>query len=204
MIRFPILPLLALLSLGGCSALSAIGGATAPLDAYEVRAPNVASAGRTRGLDVIIELPVASGAIATDRILIRPSATEVAYLPGARWTEPAPEMMQSALVAGLESAGAFRYVGRRPLGSSGDIAVVSNLDTFHAETVADSPSAVIRVKLIGRLVRERDAAVIGTRTFSASATAADTEAESVVAAYNAAAGEVIDAMLKWIVAARGV
>ena len=59
-----------------------------------------------------MEVPSASGAIDTDRILVRPTPTQVAYLPDARWTAAAPVMLQSALVETFLRSNAFRYVGR--------------------------------------------------------------------------------------------
>ncbi|MCU0854067.1 MAG: ABC-type transport auxiliary lipoprotein family protein, partial [Rhodobacteraceae bacterium] len=104
-----------------------------------------------QGIDFIVEVPSASGAIDTDRILVRPTATQVAYLPDARWTAAAPVMLQSALVETFLRSNAFRYVGRRPLGVSGDVALVSDLVDFGAEVRGDG--AVIEVTLVARLVR---------------------------------------------------
>ena len=69
--------------------------------------------------DVIIELPTTSGALATDRIMIRPNRLQAQYLPESRWSEPAPVMVQTLMLRAVEATGAVRYVGREPLGVSG-------------------------------------------------------------------------------------
>ena len=92
----------ALLSLGGCSALDVLNQASAPLDVYEIRAPQTAQAARAERIDFIVEEPTASAVINTDRILVRPSSAQVQYLPDARWSETAPAMIRSAIVDGFE------------------------------------------------------------------------------------------------------
>jgi len=192
--------------LAGCSTLGAIGDAASPLDAYELRAPAdgpVADAG-PRPVDFVVDLPVAGGAINTDRILVRPATTQVQYLPDARWIEPAPEMLQSALVAGLERSGAFRFVGRRPLAAVGDITLVSNLIDFEAALVPGGEGAVVRVRFTARLVRDEDAAVLRTRTFEASAPAADTATATLVDAFDRATASVLREVLDWVLRSQGL
>lgn len=192
--------------LAGCSTLGALGDAGAALDAYELRAPSdgPVAAGGPRPIDLVVELPVAGGAINTDRILIRPQSTQVQYLPDARWIEPAPEMLQSALVAGLERSGGFRFVGRRPLGASGDVALVSNLTRFEAELAPGAEGALVTVRFTARLVREEDAAVLRTRSFEASAVAPDTGTATLVDAFDRATASVLREALDWVLRAQGL
>ena len=71
----------------GCAAVSSLSGASQPLDAYALTP--LARPRWSRGSrHVVVETPSASGAIATDRILIKPDRLQAAYLPGARWVTP--------------------------------------------------------------------------------------------------------------------
>lgn len=204
MFRSALAALSACTLLGGCAALGALGQAAEPQDAYQIQAPAEGPVARApRAEDLIVEIPAASGAIDTDRILIRPQATQVQYLPDARWIEPAPLMIQSALVEGLERSGGFRFVGRKPLGASGDVALVSNLVDFHAAIAPDTPGATVAVRLAVRLVREEDAAVISSRTFAAGATAPDTTTPALVDAYDRATSRVIGEAVSWVLNQRG-
>lgn len=206
MFRATIAALLLPTVLGGCAAIGALGEASRPLDAYEVQAPadGPVARGRPQAVDLIVELPAASGAINTERILIRPEPTQVQYLPDARWIETAPEMLQSALVEGLERSGGFRFVGRRPLGASGDLALVSNLTQFHAELVPGTETAMVKVRLTVRLVREDDATVVGTQTVEATALSPDTSTPSIVDAYDQAATSAVRSILEWVLSSRGI
>src|SRR6056297_1352115 len=126
--------MIAALMLGGCAAITSISDATRPLDAYELRAPSDPP-GVQGSLQrhLVIETPVASGAIDTDRIMIRPGPFQTAYLPGVRWVDTAPVMMQTILVRSLSDTGALRFVGRRSLGGQADYMLMSELTDFQAE-----------------------------------------------------------------------
>ncbi len=199
-LTFAIIPLLS-----GCATLSALGGASAPFDAYQIRASEDPGSARSRqNIDVIVELPSAGAAFDTESILIRPQATQVQYLPDARWIETVPEMVQTALVDGLDRTGAFRFVGRRPLGSSGDYALVTNITAFNAEVEPDGITARIDIRITARMVREADLAIVASDVFSATAVVPDTSTESLIAGFNEAGSDALDRMVGWVLSSRGV
>lgn len=197
------LALLAAMSLTGCAAITSLDRAATALDAFEMRAPaGVPVARSPQGIDFIVEVPSASGAIDTDRILVRPTARQVAYLPDARWTAAAPVMLQSALVETFLRSNAFRYVGRRPLGVSGDIVLVSDLLDFGAEVRGDG--AIVEVTLVARLVREEDAAITASRTFTRSVAIPDTRSATILAGFEAATSALLTDVATWVLATRGI
>ena len=187
--------------LSGCSAL--LGGAATPLDAYELRAPQVSVASRATARSLVIEPPGASGALDTDRIMIRPNPVQAQYLPGVRWTDQAPTMLQNVLLRAFEDTNALRYVGRRPLGGLGDLALISELTDLQAEIGPDG-EATARIRVTARLVRESDAAVLSSRSFQASAPVASTETMEVVQGLNAASDAVVGEMVVWVLRQIGV
>lgn len=192
--------LLLLLLIPGCGAISAISDAGQPLDAYEIRpAPLPFTANRSLPRDVVVEEPVARGAIDTDRILIRPSPLQAQYLPGARWADTAPQLMQTLILRSLEDSGALRYAGRRPLGSAGDIALVTELTDFQADLNPDGNSGTVRIRLSARMVREMDSSIQASRIFDTSAQLASTETLDVVAAFDAAAARLLPELSAWVV-----
>ena len=199
----PLLALVAAAALSGCAAIGSLNSAATALDAFELRAPSGAPVARSpQGIDFIVEVPSASGAIDTDRILVRPTPTQVAYLPDARWTAAAPVMLQSALVETFLRSNAFRYVGRRPLGVAGDVALVSDLVDFGAEVSGEG--AVVKVTLVARLVREEDAAITASRTFTRSVPVPDTRSATILAGFEAASNALLTDVATWVLAARGI
>ncbi|MXQ09554.1 hypothetical protein GQ651_17040 [Alphaproteobacteria bacterium GH1-50] len=190
-----LLPLLAT----GCSAISALEDASEPLEVYELRTPQVQRAGTRRNVEVVVEEPVGSGALAVERIMIRPAPLQAQYLPGVRWADPVPVMLQTLLVRSLTEAGALGSVGRRPLGTNGDYAVLSELTDFQGESGEGVSGATIRVRLVFRIVRERNATVVATRAFSATEQSLSTDAVAIVEAFDRATTRVIADAVPWIV-----
>ncbi|WP_236939926.1 ABC-type transport auxiliary lipoprotein family protein [Falsihalocynthiibacter arcticus] len=184
----------------GCSALTALNDVSTPLDVYELRAPVDIQATTRRQLprDVIIELPSTSGALATDRIMIRPNALQAQYLPEVRWSDATPVMVQTLMLRSVEATGAVRYVGRQPLASHGDFAVVTELVDFQAELNADTQTATVQLKLIVRVIRESDAKIVASKTFRASAPSASTETQILVEAFNAASTVLFSEFAGWL------
>lgn len=190
--------------LAGCAAVTALTDVATPLEVYDLDPPReVPQAARRTGLHLIVEMPTTSGAIETDSILVRPTPLQAQYLPDARWSAPAPDLAQTLLLRTLERTGGFEFVGRRPLGSSGDFALVSELDDF-AAAVTGPESATVRVGLTARLVREQDATIVASRRFEGAAVSPGLGDMALVAAYDAAADIVLADLAAWTLDALGV
>jgi len=197
-LRTTTLAIAATAMLSGCSALSALSGAATPLDAYDLTAsaPPV-TALNTTSRQLVVELPTAPGALSNDRILIRPHPLQAAYLPDGKWAEDVPVMLQTLMVRSFEDTGAFRYIGRNPLGTSGDYAFLTELTDFQAEAAPDGKSATIRLRLTARMVREDDAQVLSSRTFNSTADVASTETLALVEGFNAASQALLTDVTTW-------
>lgn len=186
-----------LLALGGCGAVSALNKAATPLDAYELRAPtDMPQAGRSLNRALSIETPTTSGALDTDRILVKPNPVQSLYLPDGRWASELPAMWQTMALRAFEDTGALSYVGRKPLGAMGDFALISEITDFQAE-LGDDDTATIRLRLTARLVRESDARVMARRVFDAAVSLKGTETLTLVNGFNAASDEVLAEMVAW-------
>lgn len=190
--------ILVTLNLGGCAAISSLAGATTTLEAYELQSPTELPAVQgSVARDLVIEVPTSGGALDTDRIMIRPGPFQAQYLPEARWTDAAPLMLQNLMLRAFEDTNALRYVGRRPLGGSGDFALVSELTDFQAEVGPDGTSVTTRVRFTVRLVRESDASIVASRTIQRTAAAASTETLDVVASFNLATNAALQDLTGW-------
>ena len=192
------LAVLAILGLAGCSALSSLTDATTPLEAFELRAPaDPIRVGGSVRRDLVIETPTAGGALDTDRIMIRPGPFQAQYLPGARWTDTAPVMLQNLMLRAFEDTNALRYVGRRPLGGTGDYVLISDLTDFQAELDPTGQGVTTRLRMTVRLVRESDASVIGSRTIQTTAQAASTDTLAIVQGFDQATGMALQDLTAW-------
>jgi cholesterol transport system auxiliary component len=93
-------------------------------------------------------------------------------------------------------------VGRRPLGPGGDFAILTEMVDFQAELAPRRREAEIVVRIIVRIVRERGADVVATRTFAAREPAASLDDLDLAEAFDAATGRVMSEFTVWIDAGR--
>jgi cholesterol transport system auxiliary component len=197
MSRIPLLFALAL-SVLGMSACGVVGNATKAMDNYTLQPlPVVQGKGGSRHL--VVNLPTASGALTTDRILIKPSALQAAYLPKGRWTDPVPQLVQTLLVDSLQNAGGFRLVGRDPAGLTPDFVALVEVNAFQAEApAAGTTQTPVTVSLTISLLSATDNRLIATRRFDASQMAATTDTLTVVSAFDAATHQVLSDAVNWV------
>lgn len=190
--------LLSLVLLSGCGALGAVSDASAPLDAYTLTpyAPGqIPSLGRRH---LVVELPTSGGALATDRILIKPVPVQAQYLPDGRWAEPTPALLQSLLVASFQNAGGFRLVGRTGAGLMPDYTLMTEIQSFQAEPAGPAPEPlIVRIGVMMTIIRESDRQIVAARPFSASANVASDETVAVVAGFDSALQTVLREAVQW-------
>lgn len=191
--------------LASCGAITAIGDATTPREVFMLEAPSMVPVrqGAPLRLDVIVEEPTTGGALATERIMIQPSSLQAQYLPGVRWSEPAPQLVQTLMLRTLDATQAFQFVGRSPLGAGGDFAIVSELVDFQAVLAPGGETATVEARMIARIVRERGVAIVATRTFSASAVAPSLDDADLVEAFDTAAEQMVSDFATWTLTSLG-
>lgn len=197
--------LCALVWLGGCAALGALNAASERGDAFELRPPaNVVRATATQNVQLVIDVPTASGAIDTDRILVRPRASQVQYLPGARWTQAAPVMVQAALVETFLQTGGFRFVGQRPIGPAADILLVTHLSDFGVDIDLSTGQGSVIMSLTANLVREEDGAIVSSRRVSRQALLPETATPTIIAGFETVSAAVFADLAEWVLRTRGI
>ncbi|MEQ6250362.1 ABC-type transport auxiliary lipoprotein family protein [Sulfitobacter sp. HNIBRBA3233] len=182
-------------SLGGCSALSSLNEAARPLDTYDLSPAAGSSAGRRSGQTLVVALPNAPASVATDRIMVKPSAAAVTYLPEARWSDELPALVQSLLVRSIAGTGRMGYVGPAQAGPVPDLALLSRIDAFQVEITGETVTAKIDISL--SLLRDRDQSVIKTAAFQDEAVATDDSPAAIVAAFQAMLDTLLPQMATW-------
>lgn len=185
--------------LPGCGALTAVSTASDPLDTYTL-SPLRSATPRTAGSGhLIVELPTSGGEFATDRILIKISSRQAEYLPGARWSEPTPAMVQTLLVNSLLDQGGFRLVTRVGAGLMPDFTLMTELLAVQAELPDSEPaSAQARLSMQLTLIRESDRAIAGTRRFDTSGAVATDTTVALVAGLDVAMQSLLGDAATWV------
>jgi cholesterol transport system auxiliary component len=193
----PVLMSFALTLLAGCGALSSLSKASEELDAYTLspaRGSGTPAEGRGH---LIVELPSAAGALATDRILIKPLPYQAQYLPDGRWTEPAPDLLQTLIVASFQNLGGFRLVGRTANGLNPDYTLMTEIQDFQAEPAGQDH--LVRINIMATLIRESDRSIVASRRFSATETVGSDETQTVVEGFDRALQKVLPDLVAWTV-----
>lgn len=188
--------------LAGCAPVRAIISAATPLDAYTLTSvtPAAPAAAPSRGA-ATVEVFAATSAVATDRILVKPSPLQVQFLPGIRWVEPAPELIRNLMIDSLQDTGAFRQVGGGG-GAFPDYAIRADLRHFEAIPLDPAEPVVYRIRVVLRvtLMRELDGVILGTRLFQGEAETISAEGIAVAAGFDEATGSVLRSFVGWTLA----
>ena len=195
----PLLMSLALSLVASCGALSSLSKAGAELDAYTLSPARGSGSPAGGSRHLIIELPTSAGALATDLILIKPLPYQAQYLPDGRWSEPAPALLQTLLVASFQNLGGFRLVGRTANGLNPDYTLMTELQEFQAEPVG-SPKArqfVVRIGMMMTLIRESDRRIVASRHFSTTETVSSDDTPALVAAFDRSLQTVLQDIVIW-------
>jgi len=191
--------LMAFLSLAGCGAISAVNVASAPLDAFTLSPVRPAAAAKSGGRHLIIPVADATGAVATERILVKPNRLQAVYLPTGRWVDPAPVLVQSLLVASLQASGGFRLVSRDAEGLTPDFVLLVDLTDFQAEAPANPGGAwLVRVAMTVSVVRDEDRSILASRRIEATAPAASDAVLDIVNGFDAAMTTALTDATAWV------
>lgn len=193
---------LGLVALAGCSALTSIQSASKPLNTFELTPLPVGSVAATRSRRHLeVEMPTATGALTTDRIVIKPTPLQVETLPDARWVNETTEHVQLLLVRSLANAGRFALVTGAGYGPPPDYVLLTDLEAFQVEIGAETAAVVIRTTMT--LLRDTDGTVISSRNFVSSATVPDMAPELIVAAFDEAMTQQLMDVAGWLVSKSG-
>jgi cholesterol transport system auxiliary component len=181
------------LATGACAALG-IGEKDA-LPAFNLRAPDaLPRLGAIRGQLVISE-PTAVSVLDSERIVVRPSAGQVATLGGAQWSDRLPKLLQARLIETFENSNRLRSVGRPTDGLSSDYQLLVDVRTFQLTAV---PAPAGEVEIAARIVSARSGRIVAGRVFRATTPAAGNDGAAAVAAIEASFQNVAVQLMQWV------
>lgn len=146
-----------------------------------------------------VEVPTAAANLDTTRISLQRASYEYEYYASANWTDRAPTLVQTMIIESFENSGRIIAVGRQSLGLRADYVLKSELREFQAIYVDSAPGAApeVHVRLVCRLVKMPDRAIVGAGSFDRKIVAAADTLESVVAAFDEALGKVLKDLVTW-------
>lgn len=177
--------------LQGCASLLG-GGSEQKLATFDLGAPPPGPASKIVTAQVLVPEPSALKALNSERILVRPNGSEIAYLPGAQWSDRLPHLIQQRLVQTFENVGHVR-AGVPGQGLSIDYQVVSELRSFDY----DAGTHQARIELGVKLMNDRTGKVVASDVFAGEAPVSDDAPASVTAGLDALLTGQMKAIVAW-------
>lgn len=186
-----------LVGLGGCLSLDTPGPVAVYAPVFHVPAP-----ASTTAVDwsLRIPLPNAGGLLESNDMAVRPEPSRLQNYKGARWAEPLPVLLQSAVLQTFEDSGQIGSVARAGVGVRGDVSLL--LDIRHFEAVYPMPRTArsrprVQVEIQAKLVAAAGGKVLAARTFRQEVDAEQVEVPAVVAAFERATTPLLTELRDW-------
>lgn len=186
--------------IAGC-ANALLGPEPGPAETYRLSVPTVATPAAARlPLALTVARPRAPQSLDTDRIAVVQPGLRFDHYNGLRWSDPAPQMIQSLLVGSLQAFGRYEAVLSAPSRVATDLLLDVQLQRFEASYAALGAAPVVYVQMQLTLIDARR----GQRLSSLVATGqspseADRRGE-VMAAFERATSEALGGVATWLAA----
>ena len=171
-------------------------------EVYRLAAPTLPDAGAPLPAALAVGRPRAAAALDTDHIAVSGPQTRFDYYAGVRWAEPAPLMLQQALVQALAADGRFATVVATPSRVPVEYALDVELRSFEAASNGEG-APVVRVALQVTLLDSRKGTRVTSFPADAQVAAASERRADVLAAFDAATQQVIGSVVASVRAAAG-
>jgi cholesterol transport system auxiliary component len=185
-------------ALAGCSTLG-LASTPKPDDIYDLAAPTAFDGATKRSsAQLLVPLPSASDALASEQIAVRSRGGSISYLPGVSWSDQLPPLVQTIMVRAFENSGRVKAVGKPGESLAIDDQVIVDIRAFELD-VTGSPMA--RVTLGVKLLDERTGKVRANRVFDVTRPSASDRPKDAIAAIDQATSAAVADVVVWTASA---
>jgi cholesterol transport system auxiliary component len=170
-----------------------------PAPKLYVLAPQFAAApGAAVTWAMSVQVPNATAARDSERIVISRPPAGLDYYADAAWSDRLPQLVQSAVVEGFEHSGRIASVARDADGTRSDFVLNTDLRAFEARyDVGDgAPLGVVRLGV--RLIETRSRRIAATTIIGKEQRASANSVDAGVAAITAAFSAVLAELVPWV------
>jgi cholesterol transport system auxiliary component len=158
---------------------------------YRLEGPAAVPGGTAIPLAIAVSRPRAPPSLDTDRIAVTTPGHGFDYLAGARWADPAPQLLQQLLVGALADEAHFAAAVAAPSRVPADLLLDVELVRFEAAYADVDVPPTVMVELGVSLVDARRGLRLTSFRSAASATAARNDRSAVVAAFERATDQAV-------------
>lgn len=185
-------------ALAGCSTLG-LASTPKPDDIYDLAAPTAFDGATKRSsAQLLVPLPSASDALASEQIAVRSRGGSISYLPGVSWSDQLPPLVQTIMVRAFENSGRVKAVGKPGESLAIDDQVIVDIRAFELD-VTGSPMA--RVTLGVKLLDERTGKVRANRVFDVTRPSASDRPKDAIEAIDQATSAAVADVVVWTASA---
>jgi cholesterol transport system auxiliary component len=142
-----------------------------------------------------VQTPESSGVIGSKRIAVLPGGSEIQAYGGARWSEPAPNLLRDRLIEAFMASGRLASVYDGGTGVAADYRLLSRLRAFQSEYVEGEPQVII---LLDALLTGSDGReVIASERFEVRETSPSEDIDAVVQSFGRASDRLSEQVVEW-------
>jgi cholesterol transport system auxiliary component len=147
---------------------------------------------------LVVDIPMASESLDTDRIAVIRDRTRFDYYANSLWTDRVPLLVQRLLVEAFENDGTIAQVGRDAQTLTPDYLLETEIRAFEARYIGSSeqlPSAIVAIDI--SLVKMPDHRMIGRTLITETSAAARNSVDAIVEAFDVAIGKILLRCIAW-------
>ena len=187
----------------GVSAGCVAPGQAEPPNLYDLSPKSTFSADLPRAdWQLVVETPVAAAALNSPRIALKRGPAKLDYYERAAWTDVAPQLVQTLILASFENTKKIISVGREDANLRSDYLLKPELREFQAEyTSGSAPVANVHINV--KLVKMPQRTIIAGANFHYKAQATGDNMNAIVEAFDDALGKVLKRLVEWTIRAPG-
>jgi cholesterol transport system auxiliary component len=171
--------------------------ATFPLRGADGLTPGAASSKPAgRDIAVAIERPIASGAVASDRLVVAVD-NQVKFVAGARWEDDLPTLLAADIALALQGRPGIDVVDAAQRAGRADFSLVTVIQSMQVRLGADYGGQAV-TEIVARLVRLPSREIIATATFRGEAPAANDAPDTLARAISTATQKTLAQLASWV------
>ncbi len=144
-----------------------------------------------------VAVPDTVSSLDSARIALSRSPITMDYFAGAAWTDRVPLLVQRSLVQSFDTSGRIVSVNRDTSGFDSDYLLQTEIRDFQARYDSPNGPPEVEIAIQVKLARMPERQIVGGMLATQRATAVSNSMESVVGAFNQAAGAALSQIVGW-------
>jgi cholesterol transport system auxiliary component len=153
---------------------------------YRLQPSTAPTAAVAYSAELAVSMPTATPGLDTARIAVLRAGNQLDYFYGARWGGTTPQVVQSFLVALLQSQQAYKSAVAENSRVDPDYVLDVEVRDFQAEYRSEDSAPIAHISLMATLINIKSRAAVAQLRSSATVTATDNRLGAVVAAFQSA------------------